>query len=180
MDGHFVPNITIGPPVVERIRKVTKLPLDVHLMILNADQFIPAFRDVGADYISVHAEASPHLQRTLSLIRKLGAKASVALNPATPLFHLDHVWEDLDMVLIMTVNPGFGGQSFISEMLNKVKTLAKKSERITPQLKIEVDGGVSPKNAAQLREAGANVFVAGSAIFGSPNYKQVIQELKSA
>jgi ribulose-phosphate 3-epimerase len=148
-------------------------------MILNADQFIPAFKEAGADSISVHAEACPHLQRTLFLIRSLGAKASVALNPATPLFHLDHVWEDLDMVLIMTVNPGFGGQAFIPEMLNKVRTLAKKSERINSNLKIEVDGGVSPKNIAMLREAGANVFVAGSAIFGAKDYKQAIHELKT-
>lgn len=178
MDGHFVPNITIGPPVVEKIRKVTKLPLDVHLMIENADHYIPAFRDAGADIISVHAEACPHLQRTLSLIRKVGAKPAVALNPATPLFFLDHVWDDLDMVLIMTVNPGFGGQAFIPEMLNKVQTLSKKAERVKPDLKIEVDGGVSPKTIGDLKKAGANVFVAGSAIFGAKDYTKAIQDLR--
>jgi len=178
MDGHFVPNITIGPPVVEKIRKVTKLPLDVHLMIYNADQYISAFREAGADWISVHAEACTHLQRTLALIRQVGAKPAVALNPATSLYVLDHVWDDMDMVLIMTVNPGFGGQSLIPDMINKVQHLAKKGERHKSRIRIEVDGGVSAKNIAELKGAGADIFVAGSAIFGAKNYKTAIQELR--
>lgn len=126
MDGHFVPNITIGPPVVKSIKKVATKPLDVHLMIQNPEKYIPDFLDAGADIISVHPESTPHIQRALSMIRKGGAKAAVALNPATPLYALDHIWDDIDMVLLMTVNPGFGGQSFIPEMVNKIQTLRKK------------------------------------------------------
>ncbi|MFH1018436.1 MAG: ribulose-phosphate 3-epimerase [Pseudomonadota bacterium] len=180
MDGHFVPNITIGPPVVKCIRKITKLPLDVHLMIENPDAYVPAFRAAGADWISVHAEATRHLQRSLALIRSEGARPAVALNPATPLYVLDHVWNDIEMVLIMTVNPGFGGQTFLREMLPKVMSLKKKTERMAPKVLIEVDGGVSPKNAKDLHEAGASVFVSGSAIFGSRDYSGVIRGLREA
>jgi ribulose-phosphate 3-epimerase len=180
MDGHFVPNITIGPPVVASLRKITKLPLDVHLMIENPDAFVPAFRSAGADWMSVHAEATHHLQRTLSFIRQSGAKPSVALNPATPLYVLDHVWSDIEMVLVMTVNPGFGGQAFLPEMLQKITSLKKKAERMAPNVRIEVDGGVSPKNAKELAGAGASVFVSGSAIFGSKDYADVIRKMREA
>jgi ribulose-phosphate 3-epimerase len=180
MDGHFVPNLTIGPPVIASIRKVTKLPLDVHLMIENPDASIPAYREAGADWISVHAESTKHLQRSLALVRQVGAKPSVALNPATPLYFLDHIWSDVEMVLLMTVNPGFGGQAFIPEMVAKIRALQKKSERMAPNLKIEVDGGVTPANLKTLYEAGATVFVAGSAIFGAKNYQEAIGNLRHA
>ena len=180
MDGRFVPNITIGPPVVQCIRKATKLPLDVHLMIKEPERYVRAFRDAGADWISVHVEATKHLQRTLALIRESGAKPAVALNPATALYTLDHIWDDIEMVLVMTVNPGFGGQKFIPEMMNKVRTLRKKTERTTPHLRIEVDGGVGVENIADLAEAGASVFVAGSAIFGSSNYRETISRMRQA
>jgi len=179
MDGKFVPNITIGPPVVASIRKVTKLPLDVHLMIDAPENFISSFRDAGADWISIHSEASDHVQRTLVAIRESGAKPAIALNPATPLFVLDHIWGDIEMVLVMTVNPGFGGQKFIPEMLNKVRTLKKKSERYSPNLKIEVDGGICVENIRTVSEAGASVFVAGSAIFSASDYKDRIAKMRS-
>ncbi len=180
MDGHFVPNITVGPPVVACLRKITKLPLDVHLMIENPDAYIPAFRAAGADWISIHPEATRHLQRSLALIRSEGARPSVALNPATSLYVLDHIWNDIEMVLVMTVNPGFGGQTFLREMLSKVMSLKKKAERMAPKILIEVDGGVSPKNAKELHEAGASVFVSGSAIFRSGNYGDAIRRMREA
>ena len=180
MDGRFVPNLTIGPPVIRRIRAVTKLPLDVHLMIEEPERTIQEYRDSGADWISVHAEATRHLQRTLAQIKESGAKPSVALNPATPLYVLDHVWDDVEMVLLMTVNPGFGGQKFIPEMMQKVRNLRKKSERLAPDLRIEVDGGVGLENIAALSEAGATIFVAGSAIFDSKNYAETIKRMKEA
>lgn len=180
MDGHFVPNITIGPPVISSIRKVTKLPLDVHLMIMQPEKYISAFRSAGADWISIHAEATPHLQRALAMVRESGAKPSVALNPSTPLFVLDHVWSDLEMVLLMSVNPGFGGQKFIPEMINKIRTLRKKSERLDPNLLIEVDGGIDSKNIGELAEAGANVFVSGSAIFGSADYSATMNRMRES
>lgn len=180
MDGHFVPNITLGPVVVEGIRKYTSKPIDVHLMIENADRYISDFRKAGADWISVHVEACPHLQRTLSLIKSTGAKPAVALNPATPLFTLDHVWDDIEMVLLMTVNPGFGGQKFIPAMIDKILTLRKKADREKTGLMIEVDGGVSLANIADLRKAGADVFVAGSAIFGSRDYEGTIRTMKES
>jgi ribulose-phosphate 3-epimerase len=180
MDGRFVPNITIGPPVVRSIREATKLPLDVHLMIEEPEKYIQAFRDAGADWISVHVEATKHLQRTLAQIKESGAKPSVALNPATPLYALDHVWDDVEMVLIMTVNPGFGGQKFIPDMMHKVRNLKKKSERLAPNLKIEVDGGVGLDNIAELAEAGVTVFVSGSAIFQSKSYTDTIRKMKEA
>ncbi len=180
MDGSFVPNITIGPPVIQCIRKATKLPLDVHLMISDPDRYLSAFRDAGADWLSIHPEATLHLQRTLVHIRELGAKPGVALNPATPLYALDYVWDDLDMVVVMTVNPGFGGQKFIPEMLKKVQTLKKKSERMHPDVRIEVDGGVNIENITSLVAAGADTFVAGSAVFGSTDYKKTIQAMHQA
>lgn len=178
MDGHFVPNLTIGPPVIEAVRKITKLPLDVHLMIEEPERSVRAYRDAGADWISVHVEGSTHLQRTLSLIRDLGAKPAVALNPATPLSTLDHVWKDVEMVLVMTVNPGFGGQAFIPETMNKVRSLKKTLERVAPKVQIEVDGGVSLANIGELQEAGASIFVAGSAIFKTKDYKTTISTFR--
>jgi ribulose-phosphate 3-epimerase len=179
MDGHFVPNLTIGPPVVKSIRKITDKPLDVHLMIEKPEQYIPEFIDAGADIISVHPEATPHIQRALSMIREGGAKAGLALNPATPLFVLDHIWDDIDMILLMTVNPGFGGQAFIPEMKQKIMTCKKKLMRINPDILIEIDGGVGLSNIEELSKAGADVFVSGSAIFNNKEYETVIQEMKA-
>ncbi|MEZ4846422.1 MAG: ribulose-phosphate 3-epimerase [Bdellovibrionota bacterium] len=178
MDGHFVPNITIGPPVVKSLRQTTKLPLDVHLMIENPEKYIPDFRKAGADWISIHPESTPHLQRALSMIRELGAKASVSLNPATPLYVLDHVWDDLDMILLMTVNPGFGGQRFIPEMKKKIQSVKKKIERENPNILLEIDGGVNVENIGELSALGVDVFVAGSAVFGSKDYHQTITTMK--
>lgn len=178
MDGHFVPNITIGPPVVKSARSATKLPLDVHLMIESPEKYIPEFRKAGADWISIHPESTPHLQRALSMIRELGAKASVAINPATPLYVLDHVWDDIDMILLMTVNPGFGGQKFIPDMKSKIQTLKKKIERTKPEVLLEIDGGVNLDNIEELAKLGVDVFVAGSAVFDSDNYQKTISEMK--
>lgn len=180
MDGKFVPNITIGPLVVESLRKVTKLPLDVHLMIENADQYIEDFANAGADIISVHAEACPHLHRTIESIKENGAKAGVVLNPATTLFALDEIIEQVDMVLLMSVNPGFGGQKFIGSVLSKIELLRNTLNESGVELDLEVDGGVKPDNAASIKQAGANVLVAGSAIFGKEDYKKAIEELRSA
>ncbi|MFV9509927.1 ribulose-phosphate 3-epimerase [Tepidibacillus sp. LV47] len=178
MDGHFVPNITIGPLVVEAIKPRTKLPLDVHLMILNPDQYIEPFIKSGADIISVHAEATYHLHRTIHLIKNLGAKASVAINPATPLQVIDYVLEDLDMVLLMTVNPGFGGQSFIPQVLPKIKALKELIDKRGLSTDIEVDGGINDKTVKQVIDAGANVIVAGSYIFRQRDRKQAINHLR--
>jgi ribulose-phosphate 3-epimerase len=178
MDGHFVPNITIGPLVVEAVRRVTKLPLDVHLMIENPDLYIPAFAEAGSDIIVVHAEASVHLHRTVQLIKSLGKKAGVSLNPATPLNVLDYVLEDLDLVLLMTVNPGFGGQSFIEACIPKIQALRAMMDKRGVEAELEVDGGVKTDNIARIAHAGADVFVAGSAVFNSPDYAATISELK--
>ena len=178
MDGHFVPNITIGPLVVEAARKVTTLPLDVHLMIENPDRYIPDFAAAGADIIVVHAEAVNHLHRTVQLITSLGKRAGVSLNPATPLNVLDYVLDDLDLVLLMTVNPGFGGQSFIDACLPKIHALRAMLDRRGCEAELEVDGGVKIANIAQISHAGADVFVAGSAVFGSPDYGATISEMK--
>jgi ribulose-phosphate 3-epimerase len=178
MDGHFVPNITIGPLVVEAVRRVTKLPLDVHLMIENADAYVPEFAKAGADIIVVHAEASRHLHRTVQLIRSLGKKAGVSLNPATPLDSLEYVLGDLDLVLLMTVNPGFGGQSFIGACIPKIKALRNMLDRRGIDAELEVDGGVKIDNIAEISHAGADVFVAGSAVFGSADYAATITEMK--
>ncbi len=175
MDGHFVPNLTLGPPVIEWVRKATKLPLDVHLMIEDPDASIPQYAAAGADLISVHAEACTHLHRTLQLIRSLGKRAAVALNPATPLDAIRYVLGDVSMILLMTVNPGFGGQQFIDAVLPKIREL----RALAPDLDIEVDGGIKPANVARVAAAGANVFVAGSAVFGQPDYRAVISALRS-
>ena len=178
MDGHFVPNITIGPLVVKAVRKICDLPLDVHLMISDADAYIDDFASAGADWISVHVEACTHLHRTVHRIRELGAKAGVVLNPATPLQCLDYILEDVDLVMLMSVNPGFGGQSFIPETLGKIQDLKKMMTRRGVDIAIEVDGGISPQTIASVATAGADIFVAGSAIFGQSDYAAVITEMK--
>ncbi len=178
MDGHFVPNITIGPLVVEAARKVTALPLDVHLMISDPDSYIPDFAAAGADIIVFHAEATLHVHRTIQLIKSLGKKAGIALNPATSLHCLDYVLEDLDLVLLMTVNPGFGGQSYIEACLPKIHALRGMLDKRGLDVELEVDGGVKTSNIERISRAGADVFVAGSAVFGSADYAATIEELK--
>lgn len=180
MDGHFVPNLTIGPIVVESLRKVTELPLDVHLMIENADQYIPEFASAGADILSVHAEACPHLHRTVQLIKDQGVRAGVVLNPGTTLFSLDEIIEDADLVLLMSVNPGFGGQSFIPQVLSKIELLRNTLNESGVELDVQVDGGIKPENAGAIKKAGANVLVAGSAVFNSKDYTKAIQALRDA
>lgn len=176
MDGHFVPNLTWGPPVIKTLRAHSKLPFDVHLMITNADQYLDAYRDAGADIITVHAEACHHLHRTVSRIRELGAKAGVSLNPATPVQAIQHVLDDIDLVLIMSVNPGFGGQSFIPHTLDKLRQVkAMVGQR---PIWIEVDGGVKPTNAGEIQQAGANALVAGSAVFNAADMTAAIQEIR--
>ena len=177
MDGHFVPNITLGPPVVASIRKITRLPLDVHLMIENPDAYIGAFADAGADWISVHAEACAHLDRTLNRVRSRGLSTGVALNPATSLSVLDNVLSLVDFVLIMSVNPGFGAQKFIPYSLQKIAGLRKMIDRRGLSVKIEVDGGVSLDNLCALVGSGAEVLVAGSRIFGSPDPGAVVRQM---
>tara|TARA_R110002020_G_scaffold21661_5_gene73630 strand:+ start:581 stop:1261 length:681 start_codon:yes stop_codon:yes gene_type:complete len=181
MDGHFVPNISFGPLVMASIRKLTTLPFDVHLMIAPVDLYIPAFARAGADIITVHAEAGPHLHRTLQAIRAEGKKAGVALNPATPVAALAHVLDDIDLLLVMSVNPGFGGQSFIPETLNK---LAQARALIGNRpIDLEVDGGITADNARAVAEAGANVFVAGSSVYGGndpASYAPRIAAIRSA
>ncbi|HEU0265227.1 MAG TPA: ribulose-phosphate 3-epimerase [Geobacterales bacterium] len=178
MDGRFVPNITIGSPVVAALRRVTDLPLDVHLMIAEPDRYIADFATAGADIIVVHAEATIHLHRTVQLIKSLGKKAGVSLNPATPLNLLDYVLEELDLVLLMTVNPGFGGQSFIEACLPKIHALRGILDKRGLETELEVDGGVKTDNIERIAHAGADVFVAGSAVFGSKDYAATIAELK--
>jgi ribulose-phosphate 3-epimerase len=173
-----VPNITIGPPVVAALRKVTALPLDVHLMIADPDRYIPDFAAAGADIIVVHAEASTHLHRSIQLIRSLGKRAGVSLNPATPLNCLEYILADLDLVLLMTVNPGFGGQSFIEESIPKIRSLRAMLDKRGVEAELEVDGGVKVDNIARIAHAGADVFVAGSAVFGSSDYRSTISALK--
>jgi ribulose-phosphate 3-epimerase len=179
MDGRFVPNLTIGPIVVQAVRAATKLPLDVHLMIVEPERYVDDFRKAGADSISVHVEASPHLHRTLQHIRSTGAKASVALNPATPLSAIEWVLEDLSMVLLMSVNPGFGGQSYIPQVTRKVRELHEIIRAAGLEVDIEVDGGIKPENIAEVAAAGANVFVAGSAVFGRPDYAAAVRALRT-
>jgi ribulose-phosphate 3-epimerase len=180
MDGHFVPNITMGPMVVKAIRPLTELPLDVHLMIENADQYIEAFADAGADYITVHVEAAPHLHRTIQLIKSKGVKAGVVLNPATPADWIKPILQDIDMVLLMTVNPGFGGQSFIPSVVPKIKQIRNWADEVNPSLEIEVDGGINPETAAICAEAGADVFVAGSAIYNQADRGAAIEKLRKS
>lgn len=178
MDGHFVPNLTIGPLVVAAVRKVTDLPLDVHLMIENPDRYITDFARAGADLITVHQEAVPHLHRTVQLIRSLGKKAGVSINPATSITTLDVILDDLDLVLVMTVNPGFGGQGFIDSGLAKIAALRHEIDRRGLPVELEVDGGVKTDNIGRIAAAGADVFVAGSAVFGSKDYVATISELR--
>jgi ribulose-phosphate 3-epimerase len=180
MDGHFVPNITIGPLVVAAVRRITELPLDVHLMIENADRYVEDFAAAGADWITVHVESGYHLHRTIHRIKELGKKAGAVLNPATPLASLEEILPDLDLVMLMTVNPGFGGQSFIPASLAKIRALKKIIDERGLAVGIEVDGGVSPKTIGAIAAAGANIFVAGSAVFGQKDYSGVIGELKRA
>jgi len=180
MDGRFVPNITIGPLVVEAVRKVTKLPIDVHLMIVEPERYVEAFAKAGADLVSVHAEVSPHLHRTLQAIRAAGARPAVALNPATPLSAIEWVIGDCEMVLVMTVNPGFGGQRYIEACTDKVRQLRALADRRNPALEIEVDGGVKPETAALVAGAGANVLVAGTAVFGAPDYRAAIAAIRES
>ena len=174
MDGHFVPNITIGPLVVESIRPITKLPLDVHLMIENPDQYIESFAKAGADYITVHVEACRHLHRTIQLIKSFGVKAGVVLNPATPVQLIEPIIEELDIVLLMSVNPGFGGQKFIPSVLNKIKQVRDMAEQKGVQLEIEVDGGVNEETARLCVEAGATILVAGSAVYNQEDRGKAI------
>ncbi len=178
MDGHFVPNITIGPLVVEGLRKYTTLPLDVHLMIENADKYIGDFASAGADIITVHAEANTHLHRTIMGIKELGKKAGVSLNPATSVAALDHILREVDMVLLMSVNPGFGGQVFIQSSLAKARNVRAMIDGLGLPIDLQMDGGIKPDNAAMVREAGVNSLVAGSAIFKSPDYAKVIKGLR--
>jgi len=178
MDGHFVPNITIGPLVVEAARRVTKMPLDVHLMISEPDRYLDDFLRAGSDWLIVHAEACVHLQRSLSYIRQKGCKAGVSLNPATPLSCLEHVLPDLDLVLLMSVNPGFGGQSFIPQVLDKISDLRDLLDSFDREILLEVDGGIKEDNIARVSAAGADVFVAGSAVFGSKSYARTIARMR--
>ncbi len=180
MDGHFVPNITIGPPVVKSLRKVTDLPLDVHLMIENADDYVPAFADAGADWISVHQEACVHLHRTLSLIRARGCRAGAVINPATPVETLGEVLDLVDFVLVMSVNPGFGGQKFIPSSLHKIMKLAKARAERNLDFRIEVDGGIGLDTIQAVVRAGAEVLVAGNAVFGAGDAKANTQKLLKA
>jgi ribulose-phosphate 3-epimerase len=178
MDGHFVPNITIGPPVISKLRGCTNLPFDAHLMIEDPDLYIEEFTDAGVGMISVHIESQVHLQRSLALIRSNGAMAGVALNPATPIDGLRYILDDLDYILLMSVNPGFGGQSFIPVVMEKLRDLSAMLAKAGKPIPVELDGGVGPDNTAQVTAAGANILVAGSAIFGHPPYKDVIRRMK--
>jgi ribulose-phosphate 3-epimerase len=180
MDGHFVPNITIGPPIVKALKPHAKKPLDVHLMIAPADPFVEAFAEAGADGITVHPEAGPHIHRTLQFIRSLGKKPGIALNPGTPVDAIDPVLDLVDLVLIMTVNPGFGGQSFIVSQLRKIEAAAGRIAKSGRDIALEVDGGITPETAKQVISAGANVLVAGTAVFkgGAGSYAANIAALR--
>lgn len=180
MDGHFVPNITMGPIVVEALRPVTNLPLDVHLMIENPDQYIEAFAKAGANYITVHVEACRHLHRTIQLIRSFGVKPGVVLNPHTPIDTIKHIIEDVDLVLLMTVNPGFGGQKFIHSVIPKIAELSSVIKEKNLQVEIEIDGGINADTIVPCAQAGATIFVAGSAIYGKDNRKEALQNILAA
>lgn len=180
MDGHFVPNLTFGPPIVSSIRPSTTLPLDAHLMVSRPDDWIQGFAEAGVDSLTVHVEACTHLHRTLQQIRRAGLKTGVSLNPHTSLSAIDHVLEEVDLVLLMTVNPGFGGQDFIQTMLPKIETLRKRIERLGTQTYLQVDGGINPTTARSVVDAGANVLVAGSAVFRQPDYRTAIEQLRPA
>jgi len=178
MDGHYVPNITIGPGVVSSLRKTTSLPFDVHLMIEDPDRYIDAFVDAGSNIITVHAEAVTHLHRTVQYIKAKGVRAGVSLNPSTPLSCVEEILPDIDLLLIMTVNPGFGGQKFISSMLPKIRKARELAQARGLEMAIEVDGGVTAENIGTLANAGADIFVAGAAVFGSPSYSDTISKMK--
>jgi ribulose-phosphate 3-epimerase len=178
MDGHFVPNITIGPSIVESIRKITSLPLDVHLMIEEPEKYLKDFIKAGADYLTVHLEASVHLHRTVHLIKEDGIKAGVSLNPATPIWNLEHILPDIDLALLMSVNPGFGGQEFILQTLEKIRTLKKLIRDKGLTTFIEVDGGINLDNAHDVASAGADILVMGSAFFNSKDYKTIVKQLR--
>lgn len=178
MDGHFVPNLTFGPPVVAAIRKVTTLLFDVHLMVSNPQDFVEPFAKAGADLLTVHVETAPHLHRVLQTIRDLGLKTGVSLNPATPLSAIEEVLAEIDMVLLMTVNPGFGGQKFIPSMIDKIIRLKKIIDERNLKVDIQVDGGINPVTARQVVAAGANILVAGSAIYQADNIKKAISEIR--
>lgn len=180
MDGRFVPNITLGPGLIASIRKTTKLPFDVHLMIENPECYIDAFAEAGSDWITVHAEATVHLHRTVAMIREKGLKAGVSLNPATPLCQIEPILPDIDLLLVMTVNPGFGGQKFIEGMLPKIAAARRIINEINPEILLEVDGGVTLKNIRKVADAGADILVAGSAVFGSGDYAATIGAMQTA
>jgi len=180
MDGRFVPNLTIGPLVVEAVRRATRLPVDVHLMIVEPERYVEAFARAGADLLSVHAEVSPHLHRTLQAIRAAGARPAVALNPSTPLSAVEWVLGECEMVLLMTVNPGFGGQSYIEACTEKIRQLRELAGRLQPSLEIQVDGGIKAETIGRCAAAGANVFVAGTAVFGAPDRAAAIAGLRRA
>jgi len=179
MDNHYVPNLTIGPLVCEAIRPHVNVPIDVHLMVKPVDRIIPDFAKAGANIISFHPEASDHIDRTLSLIRDQGCKAGLVFNPATPLHYLEHVMDKIDLILIMSVNPGFGGQSFIGEALKKVSRVRELITASGRDIMLEVDGGIKVENIAAVAKAGADTFVAGSAIFGKPDYKAIIDTMRN-
>jgi len=178
MDGHFVPNLTIGPAVIKAARAATRLPLDVHLMIESPDTFIDSYAEAGADWIAVHVEACPHLHRTVAHVREAGARAGVVLNPATPAAAIEPILGDVDQVVVMTVNPGFGGQKFIESVLPKISQIRRWIDERGLAVELEVDGGVGPGTIGRVARAGANAFVAGSAIFGKPDYAATIAELR--
>ena len=180
MDNHYVPNLTIGPLVCEAIRPLVKVPIDVHLMVKPVDRIVPDFAKAGANIISFHPEASEHIDRTIGLIKEQGCKAGLVFNPATPLHYLDHVLDKLDLVLIMSVNPGFGGQAFIPSALQKLAAVRQRINASGRDIWLEVDGGVKAGNIAEIAKAGADTFVAGSAIFGQKDYKAVIAEMRRA
>jgi ribulose-phosphate 3-epimerase len=180
MDGHFVPNLTIGPPVVRALRRATRLPLDVHLMIENPEESLPEYLDAGAQWVSVHAEATRHLQRCLGMVRRAGAKAGAAINPATPTLALSAAWPDLDYAVVMSVNPGAGGQPFLAPSIDKVRRLRSEALEAGSHLSIEVDGGVSRENASALVLAGADILVAGNSIYGTEDPVAAIGKLREA
>ena len=180
MDNHYVPNLTIGPLVCEAIRPLVKVPIDVHLMVRPVDRIVPDFARAGANIISFHPEASDHVDRTLGLIREQGCKAGLVLNPATPLTYLDHVMDKLDLILVMSVNPGFGGQQFIPEALKKLAAVRERVRTAGRDIWVEVDGGIKIENIAAAARAGADTFVAGSAIFGAKDYRATIAAMRAA
>ena len=179
MDGHFVPNITIGPGPVKWLRKITRLPFDVHLMISNPESYIDSFAEAGSDIITIHAETALHLHRTIAQIKERGIKAGVSLNPATPLLHVEPILKDVDLLLVMSVDPGFGGQKFIESILPKIAQAREMVDAVAPNVAIEVDGGITLDNIRLVAEAGADVIVSGAAIFGSGDYAHTVRAMKA-